>query len=427
MPGKRRAGRAPKTPKTSVIQGPVAGARRNRRELRAERRRQKRRRLGAVGIAGVVAVGLIVAVAVGFGVKKATSGNHHPPVGQTTLLLSIASTDGNAVETALLAHDDRTHHGVELLIPARVLTQVCGFGNQQLGQVLPLPNGQALSRTTVSGLLGGVTVGGSWVLTTTQLGDLVDAIGGITVDVDTDVIETQSGGNRVLVVPKGDQQHLSGARAVAYATYVRTGEDALANLVRLQNVLDGIEAALPASTSAVAKIVRSLGSGAGSSLGVDRLAEMLAGLASDAHRNNVLPTTLPVIKIDSGSTQASFRVDTQQITAFVKANLSASLPASARIPHKQVFVQNGVGTPGLVASACDKLVQAGFAFAGSGNAPTFNNPRSTVLVFDRSVATAELGNSVARALKLPLDDVRVKDNAQNVADVLVILGKDYKP
>jgi anionic cell wall polymer biosynthesis LytR-Cps2A-Psr (LCP) family protein len=422
--GKRRRGRSPQP---NVIQGPVVTTSKTRRELRAERRRQKRRRLGAVGIAGAVAGGLVVAAAVGFGVHQATSGGHAKPQGQTTLLLSVTGPDGSATETALLAHDDRTHHGVELLIPARLLTEVCGFGNQQLGQILALPNGQELSRTTVGSLLGGATVDGSWVLSTTQLAKLVDAVGGITADVDVDVIQQRSDGSRVLVVGKGARQHLTGARAIAYATYVRTGEDALANLVRLQNVLDGIETALPRSASAVAKIVQSLGTGATSSLGVSRLADLLVGLAADARHDNVLPTALPVVKIDSGSAQASYRVDTQQTTSFVDANLAASLPTSARTARKRVFVQNGVGTPGLAVTACSRLVKAGYAFAGSGNAPTFGYLTSKVLVFDHSVASAELGNSVASALRLPESDVAVSSTGQNVADVLVILGKDYKP
>ena len=367
-----------------------------------------------------------MAVAVGFGVKRATSDDKPKLQGQTTLLFALVGSDGTAQETALLAHDDRTRKGVELLIPGRLLAEVCGFGNQQLAQILALPNGQRLSRATVGSMLGGVTVDGSWVLTTTQLATLVDKVGGVTVTVDDDVIQQRADGSRVLVIAKG-RQLLKGSQAVAYATYTRSGEDAVANLVRLQAVLDGVAAALPRDASAVAGIVRSLGSGATSSLGADRLSAMLVGLAGDARRDALLPTALPVVKIDSGSAQASYRIDAEPTKTFVEANLAASVPASARDEHKRVFVQNGVGTPGLVATACTRLVDAGFAFAGSGNARQFGYEKSAVLVFDRSIAMAELGNSVARALRLPVSDVAVSSTGQNVADVLVILGKDYKP
>jgi hypothetical protein len=386
-----------------------------------ERKRQKRRRLGAAGIAGVVVVALAIAAAVGFGVHSATSGGTKKPLGQTTMLLSLAAADNTAAETALLAHDDATHRGLELLMPSRLLTEVCGFGNQRLGQVLSLPNGQALSRSTVSTLLGGVTVDGSWVLTTAQLSKLVDAVGGITVDVDTNVIS-----NRTVIVPKGPGQHLTGARAVAFATYRGGGETALDNLPRFQAVIDGIEAALPTDSAEVARIIGSLGATAASSLGTTRLADLLVGMAGDAKQENVLASTMPVIPIDAGSGEPAYRVDTAQVSTFVKTNLLASLPASARVPRKRVFVQNGVGTPGLAVTACDRLVKAGFAFAGSGNADRFNYQTSKVLVPDRSVASATLGASVATALGLSSNDVESAPTSQNIADIIVILGKDYK-
>ena len=410
------------TPGQPTAPAPPHGAHgRSRRELRAERQRQKRRRLGVAGLAGIVVVALAIAAAVGFGVHKATSGGTKKPQGQTTLLLSITGAGNDAVETSLLAHDDTTHRGLELLMPSRLLTEVCGFGNQQLGQVLALPNGQSLARSTVSTLLGGVTVDGSWVLTTAQLSKLVDAVGGVTVDVDTNVVA-----NRTVIITKGPGQHLNGARALEFATYRGGGETALDNLPRFQAVIDGIEAALPTSSAAVAQLIGGLGPTAASSLGTSRLADLLVGMAADAKANNVLASTMPVVAIDAGSGDAAYRVDTAQTSTFVNANLLASLPASARVPRKRVLIQNGVGTPGLTVTACDRLVKAGFAFAGSGNADNFNYKVSQVLVPDASVASARLGDSVATALGLSSNDVVTSPVSQNIADVIVILGRDYK-
>lgn len=429
MAGKRRRGRTPPPvpgSSQSPVQPLIVGRPQTRRELRAERRRQKRKRMGAAGVAGIVVAALVVAAAIGFGVKQATSTSHEKPAGQTTVLFSLAGTDRTAIETALLAYDDRTHAGVELLIPDRVLTEVCGFGNQQLGQVLALPDGARLSRTAVGDMLGGVTVDASWVLTTAQLARLVDKVGGVVVDVDTDVIRHTAHGGRVLLLSRGPDQRLKGNQAVEYATYLGAGEDAVANLVRLQTVLEGLLAALPRDDGKVAGLVASLGGSARSTLGAPRLARVLTGLAAASRRNDVLPTDLPVVKIDAGQGASSYRVDLPQTATFVDSNLAASVPASARVQRKRVYVQNGVGTPGLVAGACTRLIDAGFAFAGSGNAAHFGYTKSKVLVFDHSVDSARLGNSVARALRLPSGDVAVSDSGQNVADVVVILGKDYK-
>ena len=438
MTGKRRLGGDPGPQKPEPqngrqqFGGPLQpssglGPRQARRELRDQEKQQRRRRLGVVGVAGLVVAGLAAAAAITFGVTQATSNDKKPVLGQTTLLLSVAGPDHRALESVLLAHDSKTHNGVELLLPSRLLTDVCGFGEQQLGAVLALPEGQSLSRLAVSEVLGGVTVDGSWVLTTTQLASLVDFVGGITVDVDTDVVVRRPSGDRVVLVQRGAAQHLAGAKAVAFATYTGRGEDATANLVRLQEVIDGLLAALPRDVGAVQKQVASLGQGAASTLGAQPLAELLVGLAADSRANRVLPTDLPIVQIDAGQSQSSYRVDAVAARQFVTANLAASWPTSARGQRKQVYVQNGVGTPGLVGSACTRLVNAGYALAGSGNARTFDFPTSKVLVFDRTVASAQLGNAVARTLQLPTSDVAVSTNGGNVADVVVILGKDYKP
>jgi hypothetical protein len=100
--------------------------------------------------------------------------------------------------------------------------------------------------------------------------------------------------------------------------------------------------------------------------------------------------------------------------------------AAAGVPRKRILLQNGVGTPGLVGPTCQRLVAAGFTIVGSGNASSFDFNQSKVLVFDNSVASAELGNRVAQTLRLSTNDVAVSNEGQNVADVIVILGKDFR-
>jgi hypothetical protein len=389
------------------------------------RRKQRRRRVGAAGAAGILAAAVVLAVAIGFGVHKATSHHSAPKRTQTTVLFSLVGSDASSAGSVLLAHDSATHQGVELLLPARTLSEVCGYGSQQLGRVLALPDGQRLSTQAVSNMLGGVTVDGSWRLTTDQLARLVDIVGGVTVDVDADVIK-KVGNRRVLYLRKGSGQHLTGSQAVLYATFVAGGEDSTGNLPRLQLVLDALIAKLPADPAAAGKTIASIGPDAGSTLGGTRLGSLLTGLAADdkSTSGGVLPIVLPVQKIDSGG-QPVFRVDDDKTHTFVLTNLNASLPATARVPHKRILLQNGVGTPGLVGPACQRLVAAGFTVVGSGNANNFNFSQSKVLVFNNSVASAELGDRVAQTLRLSTNDVAVSNEGQNVADVIVILGKDY--
>ncbi len=399
--------------------------RRTRRDLREDRQR-RRRRLGTVGTVAVVVGVLVVALVVVLGVREASHTTAAVARTQTTVLLQLRDADGTAGGSVLLAHDVRARQGAEVLVPSRLIGEVCGFGTQPFGDILRLPNGASVSRGALSGLMG-VTVDGSWVLDQAAFARLVDDLGGVRVDVDVDVLQSSSDGRSVVVVPQGKDQRLDGQRALAYATYTAPGEDQAAQLARLQEVVDAVVAALPSKDTDVAGVLRALGGGSDVSMPVDRLAGVLTGFAADVRSNDATFTVLPVVPIDTGGGATSYRVDATRARQLAQTQFAQSIPAGAATQPNHVFVENGVGSPGLVESACDRLVYAGFAFAGSGNAPSFTFATSKVLVFEPTPAAADLGARVARALGLPSQDVVVSTRGQNVADVVVILGRDYKP
>jgi hypothetical protein len=93
----------------------------------------------------------------------------------------------------------------------------------------------------------------------------------------------------------------------------------------------------------------------------------------------------------------------------------------------RVLVENGVGTPGLVEKARTKLVDAGFRFVNGGNASPFSSDPTEILVPDGTDESIGRGNRVAQALGLPTSAVVPADRGQTVADVIVILGKDFAP
>ena len=74
-----------------------------------------------------------------------------------------------------------------------------------------------------------------------------------------------------------------------------------------------------------------------------------------------------------------------------------------------------------------KLVVAGITYVSGGNAGHFGYAHSLVLVptgaWDAGV---KQGQAVARALGLPSSDVALTDQGQTIADVVVILGADFK-
>jgi hypothetical protein len=401
-----------------------------RRQLRIDRRK-RRRKAGAAGIAGVVVLALIIIAAIAFGVHKAvTNNNHHAAAqSQTTVLLQIQGPDRNALGSVLLAHDPAGGgSGDELLVPSQLITDVCGVGQVTFGQTLASANGPEVSRQAVSAALGGITIDGSWVLSTTLFAKLVDAVGGVVVDVDTNVLSRGPNGASLLDIPQGPHQRLPGAKAVEYATYrASANEDAAAQLARLSDVVDAMIRALPATAAGIKGVLGQLGPGGSSTLGADRLATLLIGMAHDDSRpGGVLPIGLPTTLIDSGG-PPSYSVDTAATTALVERRFKPSLPPVRPGPKITVELRNGVGSPGLVATACPRLAAAGLVYAGQGNAATFNNATSEVQIASDSPADRAAGARVARALRLPAGDVRLAQVGQDQADVVVVLGRDYRP
>ncbi|MBV9099089.1 MAG: LytR C-terminal domain-containing protein [Frankiaceae bacterium] len=426
MTGKRRANR-PTNPSPSPSAAPVGGRPPTRRELRAERRRVRRRKLGAGGIAGVVVLVLALLAGGGFFVHNATSGPAKPTDPQQTMLVALVGGDRSAAASMLAAHQAAPRAGFEMLVPSRLLTDVCGYGSQQFGRVFTLPDGAKQAATTLSQVLGDVRIDGTLTLTQTQLSRLVDGVGGVVVDVDTDVITT-SGGSRVVTIPKGPAQRLNGANAVLFSTYVASGEPPAASLPRFQSVLEALILALPRKSAGVTSALRTAQVDGPTAT---EAASLFTALAADDRSKQLLSEIMPTQPIDSGGGTPSYRVDPTALKNLVASQLAKSLPADDVSKRPTVLIQNGVGTPGLVLSACNRLLPAGFNFAGSGNAPSFGHSTTQIFVFpptpDDLVRVTKDGDRVADLLHVPRSDVLASTQGNNVADVVVVLGGDYKP
>lgn len=397
----------------------VEGARTSRRAELRRRRRRNRVRLVAL------LVTLLAAGAAAFAVYLAKEAPEPPAAAQEqqrtqrTLLLQVQGENGAAAASALLAHDPETETGAALLIPPQVLVTVPGREQLQLGRALALVPSQG-SRDALSDLIG-VTVDDGWVLTTPVLTTLVDALGGIPVDVDVPVVR----GRTVLLSPGA--QSLTGAQAVQFLLYLAPEEQEQARLARLQEVLDGLINVLPRTREELAAQLATLGPRSISTYETPgQLADFLLGLAADDEAGQLQYDTLPVIPIDPGGGVQAFRVDAPKLTAVVDRLLAASVPAGVREGGNRVLVLNGVGTPGLGEAVRAKIVPAGFVFVDSRNAPQFGYAQTQVFVREATPEAQALGERVAKALGVPATSVARQDFG-TVADVVILVGADFTP
>lgn len=117
---------------------------------------------------------------------------------QVTLLFQLRGADGASAGSVLLAHDPTARRGTAVLVPSQVIAEVPGAGSQPFGQALALP-GRDLASEALADLMG-ITVDGSWTLELPTLSTLVDRLGGVTVDVDKDVLAPLPDGLTAIVV-----------------------------------------------------------------------------------------------------------------------------------------------------------------------------------------------------------------------------------
>ena len=137
--------------------------------------------------------------------------------------------------------------------------------------------------------------------------------------------------------------------------------------------------------------------------------------------------TLPVRSIDAGGPRAGRRPRRGRLarpssTTCWRPRRRAQRPGG----DVRVLVQNGAGTPGLGSTARDLLVAQGFTYVPGGNASSFGNAHSVVLITDATADKRAEGMAVVKALGLPDSALRVTSQGQSIADVVVVLGKDYK-
>lgn len=393
---------------------------------RQSRRRKQRRTIGGAAGAAVLVLLAVTAVLADKG-DDVVDGPPAQQRTQSTLLFQVQAPSGAAMSTALLAHDpgsgddDDAGSGAIVLMPPQLLVTVAGSGQLPLSRALRSVTPQQ-TRDAVSDLLG-VTVDAGWVVDQPSLARLVDGLRGISVDVDVPVLGGV-GGRTVLLNPGG--QRLDGARTLAFLGYLAPGEPEQARLARLQEVLDGIILGLPRSTADVATLLQALGKRSVPSVPVPKLAELLVGLASDERDDALQYEVLPVIAIDTGAPEPAFRLDTARAKALADRLLAQSVPASARASGNRVLVLNGVGTVNLGEKVRAKLVKGGFVFVGSRNADSFNYATTLVLVPDATPAAQAIGLKVATAIGVPASAVQTS-TIGTVADVVVVVGADFKP
>ncbi|MBT2505188.1 LCP family protein [Streptomyces sp. ISL-98] len=388
-------------------------------ESRTERREEARRRGRNRVVSLVVALTLVVAGGVGYlwyaGMLPGLSGKDDKqntatgPEKRDVIVVHMHNTKKGGTSTALLVDNVTTKQGTTVLLPNSLSVANDDGTTTTLGKSVD-DDGSTGTREAIGSVLG-TKIGGTWRLDTPYLENLVELVGNVEIDTDTDVPDTKKGASPV--VRQGKEQTLSGRMAVAYATYRAPGEAEAKQLQRFGQVMQGILRKISDDPQAATTTVRTLAQILDPSLPENDLGASLAKLAEHAKGGDYKTAQLPV--------EADGKLSESAADSVVKDILGGSVSSPEQGAAVRVGVKNATGNPDGGEAARIRLVNGGYAFVDAGKAAAIVS--SQVSYGDAAQRAA--AEETAKTLGLPASSVKKGKAAAN-ADVTVVLGQDFK-
>ncbi|AKZ55677.1 Membrane protein [Streptomyces ambofaciens ATCC 23877] len=395
-------------------------------ENRTERREEARRRARARVVALAVVLALVAAGGVGYlwyaGKLPGVSSSDDRTGGTTAagaqkrdvIAVHLHDTKGGGTSTALLVDNTTTKQGTAVLVPnALALTGDDGTTTTLAASVDD--DGPDATRTALDSALG-TDIEGTWRLDTPYLQILVDLVGNIEVDTDTDVPDPAAKDKGATpLVHRGEGRTLSGKMAVAYATHRGSGEEANAQLQRFGQVMQGVLRKLSSDPQAATTTIQTLGLILDPPLTDKDLGSFLAGLSDLAKGGDFKTALLPV--------QGDGRLSAEASDSVVKDVLGGTAKSPDEDAAVSVSVRNATGVEDRTGKARVVLLNGGFTFLEGGTA---SGTEATSKVVYAKAADKEDAVQVAQTLGLPTGSVTQGEVSAN-ARVSVVLGQDYEP
>ncbi|MFD8324686.1 LCP family protein [Streptomyces lydicus] len=389
-------------------------------ESRTERREEAKRRGRSRIVALSVVLALLVAGGVGYlwwagklpGLAGPGTGTAAAAGGQKrdVLVVHLRDTKSGNSSTALLVDNETTHKGTTVLLPNSLVVPKDDGTATTLGKSVKA-DGAEPTRDSLNSLLG-ADLKATWRLDTPYLENLVETVGGITLDTDATVPGAKKGDSPL--VKQGSAQDLNGQAAVAYATYQAPGEGQLKQLQRFGQVMQATLKKVSSDSDGATATVKALLQVLDPPLTEAQLGSSLAQRAELAKTGAYTTTLLPV--------QANGTLSQSAATSVVKDVLGGTVKKTAPDATARVAVRNATGSRAATGKAQVALLNGGYSFVDDG---AEGAARATSQVAYADAAQKAKAAEVAKTLGLPTGAVKQGKGAAN-ADITVVLGQDYK-
>jgi len=337
-------------------------------------------------------------------------------------------------DTIMVAALDLPTHSVNLLSVPRDMDFVFPNGHEGKINEGHVIGGIAESQRDIAQFLGIQGFDRYVVVRINALRELIDAVGGIDLNVEKQMDYDDSWGHLHIHLKPG-MQHLNGEQAVGYSRFRHDEMGDITRIERQQKVMRTLVAKLKNDKLNDIAHIRDL-------IGVlqrnvdtnfTRDEEIsLASWFSDLDPKTIKTGQVPYLGDKEIAAGDVLIPDDAGKLALVNKLLLGPMgpeptsdPATvAKIDPKTVHVdvQNGSGVSGLGAKLAAVLRAKGFVVDSVGNAPTFGYTTTEIHVHGPQI---EVGERIRQTLPLPSASITPDPQTSPMADATVIVGQDY--
>ncbi len=328
-------------------------------------------------------------------------------------------------DTMLLVRFDPQNKKLSVLsIPRDTRTYVEGRGEVKINEA-NYHGGPASSAKSVSGLLGGVGIDRYVTVNIHGIKSLVDALGGITINVPKDMKYVDQS-QHLYIDLKAGKQHLNGEQIVQYLLYRHDNLGDIGRVQRQQSLMRAfVEQEVNVGLlSRLPKILSVIQSHIDTNLSIEELVA-LAGFATQTQRSDVQMLMVPGQFSDNKDYKASYWLpDESAIETLMAEHFDFGQNTweieNADATFLKVAVQDSTGDESAVEDFVNTLTQAGYR-----NVQVYKDWSEPL---DVTAIVAQDGDiKGARALRqsLGFGEVLVESTGSLQSDVTVRLGKDW--
>ena len=334
----------------------------------------------------------------------------------------VNSFDGLSDSMLLLRFNPQTEQLVVLSLPRDTRTYVRGRLTK-LNEA-NRDGGPALTAESVSDLLGGVAIDRYVRINVQGVEKLIDALGGVTVNVPEDM-KYQDDSQHLYINLKAGEQALNGDQALQFLRFRYDAHGDIGRIQRQQTFMRALteQALNPATITRLPKILSVIQSNVDTNLSVEELLSLM-GYGAQINRSNVqmlmLPGTfsrpqdfslsywLPNYGDIDGMVDQYFGYGTQQVAA----NRSPS--------RVRVAIQDSTNNPVAVQALTQALRNSGYSNVVVDRTLNEPLPISRIVAQRGDGATAETMHRY-----LGIGEVRVESTGALDSDITIQLGEDW--